>query len=144
MCSCLVCIVDCELLKSRSKILNLKIQFVEIEDLKFAQKNKLGTIQFIQSANCKDLSPGSLNPKNAKYILDNLETKTSISFDSRYAKIYNEKFKKNLNNPHIMCVKSSGTPYLLFCTQINNVNYCFLIDKKIKDGYEYPKIFIVQ
>ena len=72
MCSCLVCIVDCELLKSRSKILNLKIQFVEIEDLKFAQKNKLGTIQFIQSANCKDLSPGSLNPKNAKYILDNL------------------------------------------------------------------------
>ena len=79
-----------------------------------------------------------------KYILDNLKTKTSISFDSRYAKIYNDKFKKNLNNPHIMCVKSSGTPYLLFCTQINNVNYCFLIDKKIKDGYEYPKIFIVQ
>ena len=35
------------------------------------------------------------------------------------------------------------TPYLLFCTQINDTNYCFLIDKKIKDGYEYPKIFIV-
>ena len=37
-----------------------------------AKKNKLGTVQFIQSANCKDLSPGSLNPKNAKYVLDNL------------------------------------------------------------------------
>jgi len=70
--SCLICIVDLELLKSRSKILNLKIQFVEISNLKFAQKNKLGTIQFIQSTNCKDLSPGSLNPKNAKYVLDNL------------------------------------------------------------------------
>ena len=72
MCSCLICIVDFELLKSRAKLLNLKIQFVEIKSLKLAKKNKLGTVQFIQSANCKDLSPGSLNPKNAKYVLDNL------------------------------------------------------------------------
>tara|TARA_Y100000817_G_scaffold314943_2_gene316258 strand:+ start:2508 stop:3464 length:957 start_codon:yes stop_codon:yes gene_type:complete len=78
-----------------------------------------------------------------KYILDNLNIKTGIRYNSRYAKIYNEQFQKNLNNPHVICLKSSGTPYLLFCTQINNVNYCFLIDKKIKDGYEYPKIFIV-
>tara|TARA_B100000575_G_scaffold97862_1_gene78077 strand:+ start:167 stop:1123 length:957 start_codon:yes stop_codon:yes gene_type:complete len=78
-----------------------------------------------------------------KYILDNLNIKTGIRFNSRYAKIYNEQFQKNLNNPHVICLKSSGTPYLLFCTQINDVNYCFLIDKKIKDGYEYPKIFIV-
>jgi hypothetical protein len=78
-----------------------------------------------------------------KYILDNLKLKTGIKYDSRYAKVYNEQFKKNLNNPHIFCVKSSGTPYLLFCTQINDVNYAFLIDKRIKDGYDYPKIFIV-
>ncbi|MBI52126.1 MAG: hypothetical protein CL779_02780 [Chloroflexi bacterium] len=78
-----------------------------------------------------------------KYILDNLNIKTGIKYDSRYAKVYNEQFKKNLNNPHIFCLKSSGTPYLLFCSQINDVNYSFLIDKKIKDGYEYPKIFIV-
>ena len=70
--SCLICIVDFELLKSRAKLLNLKIQFVEIKSLKLAKKNKLGTVQFIQSANFKDLSPGSLNPKNAKYVLDNL------------------------------------------------------------------------
>jgi 4-hydroxythreonine-4-phosphate dehydrogenase len=70
--SCLICIVDFELLKSRAKLLNLKIQFVEIKSLKLAKKNKLGTVQFIQSVNCKDLSPGSLNPKNAKYVLDNL------------------------------------------------------------------------
>jgi len=78
-----------------------------------------------------------------KYILDNLETKTRITYRNRYAKIYNEQFSKNLNNPHLVCLKSSGTPYLLFCTQINDTNYCFLIDKKVKDGYEYPKIFIV-
>ncbi len=78
-----------------------------------------------------------------KYILDNLKLKTDIKYDSRYAKVFNEQFKKNLNNPHIFCLKSSGTPYLLFCTQINDINYSFLIDKKVKDGYEYPKIFIV-
>ena len=77
-----------------------------------------------------------------KYILDNLNLKTGIEYKSRYAKVYNQQYSKNLNNPHIICVKSSGTPYLLFCTQINDINYCFLIDKKIKDGYEYPKIFI--
>jgi len=78
-----------------------------------------------------------------KYILDNLDIKTGIKFSYRYAKIYNEQYKKNLNNPHLICLKTSGTPYLLFCTQINDINYCFLIDKKVKDGYEYPKIFIV-
>jgi hypothetical protein len=78
-----------------------------------------------------------------KYILDNLNVKTNIKFNDRYAKIFNEQYQKNLNNPHLICLKSSGTPYLLFCTQINDVNYCFLIDKKIKDGYQYPKIFIV-
>ena len=78
-----------------------------------------------------------------KYILDNLSIKSGIKYDTRYAKVYNDQFKKNLNNPHIFCLKSSGTPYLLFCTQINDTNYCFLIDKKKKDGYEYPKIFIV-
>jgi len=78
-----------------------------------------------------------------KFILDNLKLKTNITFSHKYAKLFNERFSKNLNNPHITCFKSSGTPYLLFCTQINDVNYCFLIDKKVKDGYDYPKIFLV-
>ena len=78
-----------------------------------------------------------------KYILDNLSLKTGVRYNNRYAKVYNEQYKKNLNNPHIVCIKSSGAQYLMFCTQINDVNYCFMIDKKVKDGYEYPKIFIV-
>ena len=35
------------------------------------------------------------------------------------------------------------TPYLLFLTQINSINYAFFIDKKVKEGYSYPKIFIL-
>ena len=78
-----------------------------------------------------------------KHILDDLCNRTKITYKHRYAKLYNPQFQKNFNNPHLLCLKTIGSPYLLYCTQINDVNYCFLIDKKIKDGYSYPKIFLV-
>ena len=78
-----------------------------------------------------------------KHILDDLCNRTNITYKYRYAKMYNSQFQKNFNNPHLLCLKTIGSPYLLYCTQINDVNYCFLIDKKIKDGYSYPKIFLV-
>lgn len=78
-----------------------------------------------------------------QYILDDMKLKCGgLGYKSRYAKLYNEQYSRNLNNPHIICVKSSGTPYLLYCTQINGVNYSFLIDKKVKVGYDFPKIFV--
>tara|TARA_B110001469_G_scaffold127429_1_gene148288 strand:+ start:7403 stop:8380 length:978 start_codon:yes stop_codon:yes gene_type:complete len=78
-----------------------------------------------------------------QYILSDIKNRTNITFNSRYAKLFNDKYKNNLNNPHIACLKTSGTPYLLFFTKINNINYCLLIDKKINTGHTYPKIFIV-
>ena len=78
-----------------------------------------------------------------KHILDDLCNRTKITYKHRYAKLYNPQFQKNFNNPHLLCLKTIGSPYLLYCTQINDVNYCFLIDKKIKDGYSFPKIFLV-
>ena len=81
--------------------------------------------------------------KLKEFILNDMKLKCGgITYNSRYAKVYNDQYSRNLNNPHIICLKSSGTPYLLYCTQINNVNYCFLIDKKVKVGYDYPKIFV--
>ena len=82
--------------------------------------------------------------QSKEYILNQISLLCSgIKYNSRYAKVFNEKYSKNLNNPHVFCLKSSGTPYLLFLTQINDVNYGFFIDKKVKDGYDYPKIFIL-
>lgn len=77
-----------------------------------------------------------------KYILNQMSILCSgIKYNGRYAKVYNTQYANNLRNPHIVCLKSSGTPYLMFLTQINQTDYCFLIDKKIKEGYSYPKIF---
>ena len=61
-----------------------------------------------------------------KYILQNMNLKSNLKFNSNYAKLYNNNFSKNLNNHHIVCVKSLGSPYYLYCTQINDVNYSFL------------------
>ena len=82
--------------------------------------------------------------ESKNYILNQLSLLCSgIKYNSRYAKVFNEQFSKNLNNHHVFFLKSSGTPYLFFMSQINGINYCFFIDKKIKEGYDYPKIFIL-
>ncbi len=67
-----ICIADGELLKSRSKILNLKVQLIELKSLKEAKKNKIAKVQFIKAAYCQDCTPGKPNSKNAKYIIKNL------------------------------------------------------------------------
>ena len=78
-----------------------------------------------------------------KYILDDIKNRTNLNFNSRYARIFNEQCKRNLNNPHIACLKTSGSPYLLLCTKINHINYCLLIDKKVNTGHAFPKMFII-
>jgi len=83
------------------------------------------------------------NNELKEFILNDMKVKCGyIQYNTRYAKIYNEQYSRNLNNPHIICLKSSGAPYLLYCTQVNGVNYSYLIDKKVKVGYDYPKIFV--
>ena len=54
-----------------------------------------------------------------KFILDKLNLLCSIKYNSRYAKVYNEKYSKNLDNPHLFYLKTSGNPYLLFNTEIS-------------------------
>ena len=67
-----VCIADSKLLESRAKILGLKLKFIELQQLEKALQNKAGIVQFIKIADCKDPSPGKLNPNNAKYVIKNL------------------------------------------------------------------------
>ena len=62
--------------------------------------------------------------------------KTSLTPSSRYAKIFNSQYSKNLNNPHIFCIKTYGSPYLLYLTKVNNVNYSLLIDDINNDGFQ--------
>lgn len=78
-----------------------------------------------------------------QYILTDILNRTSIKHDDNYAQYYNKKYKNNFKNPHIFCFKTFGSPYLLYCTKINNISYNILIDKKINKGHNLPKMFIV-
>lgn len=77
-------------------------------------------------------------------ILDTLQKNYYVSIKDRNFYILNQKNIKYIErNPHILSVKSSGSLYYLFLTKINGVNFCFFIDKKIKDGHNYPRIISI-
>jgi len=78
-----------------------------------------------------------------KFILQDMKFKCNVDYSTNYARLFNARFSKNLNNPHVVCIKTIGSPYFMYCTRINDTGYTFLIDKKIKEGYDYPKIFVL-
>lgn len=99
---------------------------------------------FTKTSFCNVTVDNITTNETKEYILNHLSILCSgIKFNKRYAKVYNEQYSKNLKNPHLFFLKTIGTPYLLFLTQINDTNYTFLIDKKTNDKYSYPKILIV-
>jgi hypothetical protein len=105
---------------------------------------KMDPTSFTKTSFCGKEVDNITENSSKEYILNQMSILCSgARYDGRYAKVYNVQYSNNLRNPHIVCLKSSGTPYLLFLTQINETDYCFLIDKKVKEGYSFPKIFIL-
>jgi len=98
---------------------------------------------FTRTSFCGKECDNITDNETKKFILQDMKIKCGVDYSTNYAKLFNIRFAKNLNNPHVVCVKTTGAPYFLFCTRINEIGYTFLIDKKIKEGYDYPKIFVL-
>ncbi len=78
-----------------------------------------------------------------KQILEKIEKQYMIKIISKKYDRFDMSMISNLNNnPHLLCVRSNGNPYYLFLTKINFVNYCIFIDKKIQQGYFYPRMIL--
>ena len=93
---------------------------------------------------CSDKAHNVVNSEAKELIINRLK-KYDISINSKRAFILNSKSIYFIEKTqHIISIKSSGTNYYLFFTNINNINYCFYIDRKIKDGYTYPRIISVK
>ena len=89
---------------------------------------------------CDKVTDNIIDNENKEFIL-NLIKNYNINLDYKSAIILNQKLIKNITyHPHLLTIKSSGTNYFLFMTNINNINYCFYIDRKVKTGYNYPRI----
>ena len=98
-------------------------------------------IKTMELSFCGEVAQNLVNKEAKVYILDQLKTKYNIGINDNRAYILNEKSVYFLEKTqHIMSLKSSGTNYLLYFTKINNVNYCFFIDRKIAPGYTIPRI----
>ena len=94
---------------------------------------------------CDKKASNVVNSEAKEYILNNLKTKYDISISDRSAIMMNDNIIRNLErNQHLISIKSSGTNYFLYMTNINNINYCFYIDRKIKQGYSYPRIISIK
>lgn len=77
-------------------------------------------------------------------ILNILQKNYYVSIKDKNFYIINPRNIKYIEkNPHFLSVKSSGSLYYLFLTRIDQKNYCFFIDKKVKDGHNFPRIISV-
>lgn len=99
---------------------------------------------FTRTSFCGKECDNITDNETKKFILQDMKIKCSVDYSTNYARLFNNRFAQNLyKNPHIVCVKTTGAPYFMYCTRINDIGYTFLIDKKIKEGYSYPKIFVL-
>ena len=93
---------------------------------------------------CGEEVQNIVNSEAKQHIIDCL-AKYDIKINDKRAYILNNKSVYFLEKTqHIISIKSSGTNYYLFFTNINNTNYCFYIDRKIKQGYTLPRIISVK
>lgn len=93
---------------------------------------------------CSQIAHNVVNNESKELIIKKIK-KYEIDINHKRAYILNNKSIYFLEKTqHIISIKSSGTNYYLFLTNINNINYCFYIDRKIKDGYTYPRIISVK
>ena len=93
---------------------------------------------------CGDEAHNVVNQEAKEHIIQSLK-KHNISINDKRAYILNNKSLHFLEKTqHIISIKSSGTNYYLYFTNINSINYCFFIDRKIKQGYTYPRIISVK
>ena len=74
-----------------------------------------------------------------------LESRHNIQIISKDYTLLNPNIMRNITyHQHVITTYTNGNPYLLFLTKIDGVNVCIYIDKKLKNGYTYPKMHCVK
>ena len=102
-------------------------------------------IKMMDLSFCSDAAHNVVNSEAKEFIINRLKQKYNVEITKKHAYILNSKSIYFLEKTqHIISIKSSGTNYYLYFTNINNINYCFYIDRKIKSGYTYPRIISVK
>lgn len=108
--------------------------------LNLSLSDKLKDISFCDKQ-CSNVNDNSTKDKIITYIQDNL----GVNVIDRMYMVLRPNFLKNICfNQHVVSLLSHGNPYILYLTKVDGVNCCFYIDRKLKEGFNYPKIHNVK
>ena len=103
-------------------------------------RNSLSKISFCDKE-CYNVN----NNKVKEQILNYISEAHNIQVIEREYVLLNPHMLKNITyNQHILATYTNGNPYILLFKIIDDVPCCIFIDRKLKNGYSYPKIHCVQ
>jgi len=93
-----------------------------------------------------DKQCSNINDNKVKaQIVKHLEAQYGIPIISRDFTVINPNNLRIVSfHQHVLTPLTNGNPYLLFLTRIDGINCCIYIDRKLKDGYTYPKMHCVK
>ena len=78
-------------------------------------------------------------------LLNSLQHKYNISIGDKSHQLLNNYNIRNIEKRHhVISLKTYGSSYFLYLTHINGINYCFYIDRRVKQGYSTPRIISVK
>jgi hypothetical protein len=100
---------------------------------------RIGEISF-----CDKIGYNIRSDETKNHILEKLQQKYSIRIIARHYEKFEEERSMSIlsRNPHLMCARSNGNPYILYLTKYNFVDICIFIDKKVQQGYFLPRMII--
>jgi hypothetical protein len=102
--------------------------------------NVLSDISFCDKQ-CSNINDNTVKDN----IINHIESKFGIQIIEKSFVVLNPFIIKNITyHQHIIATISAGNPYLLWMTKIDGVQCCLFIDRKLKNGYFYPKIHCVR
>jgi hypothetical protein len=98
----------------------------------------IGEISF-----CDQIGFNIKTDETKRFILDTIQRKYGLKIITKHFEKYEDRMFENIQKrPHLLCVRSNGNPYFLCLVKLNFVNYCIFIDKKIQQGYSFPRMII--
>lgn len=101
-------------------------------------KMNIGEISF-----CDHIAFNIKSDDTKQYILNKLSSSYNLKIITKHFEKFQDSMLNSLaQKPHMLCIRSNGNPYFLYLTRLNFVNYCIFIDKKIQQGYSFPRMII--
>lgn len=77
-------------------------------------------------------------------ILKALESQTGFRVIQKHYEKFAVKQNQITQMPHLLSVRTNGNPYLLYLTKYNFENQVIFVDKKIQQGYFYPRMILAK